>query len=674
MKLNKLIVLSTIAIFGVQLVHVPEVQAQANPTTEQEQTKIDFDYTETAEGVMIRGIKKGEKIPANLVIPATINDKPVRGIDKGAFQKLKELKTVKFAENPNLKMIGFRTFYYADNLESVDLTGLSGLETVGEGTFEGTKLKELDLSANDQLKEIGYRTFYDLKTLKKVTFPQGKKQTPALETIGQMTFSKTNLETIDLSSLSNLKKVGDQVFELCPQLKEVTFPTSPQNNLEEIGDLTFAGSNDKSLYNKLQAADLSKLPKLKKIGRDAFRGTEIKEVKLPKQFVEFGEDTFADRKNPMIVYTIPQNLPQYFDFVKGSGKEQFQKEDIFKASGEVEFYDKETMEKPVIQKQENQFTVKDEKLGKFKLDGIPSLTAKGGYDGVWVSKDGDQLPSQLESDTPYAERYTENYQWIDVSQLTKEDLVLPDLKTVYNGEEQPLDPDRITFNSSSRFKDVAVPIKGIQYLQNETPKIPRNAGGYTVRVILQTNGEPQQLDYEYQIDQKSIMINGVTAVSRPENGSKEVELNGDNAELLGLAAADQGEVGFELGVGYLNDPYADKQKLMLTDIKLVGEAAGNYTLVQPNLKVDITAKPAAPETKPSSSTNSKSSSKKPSSTQNAKKMFPGSSKKITTASSTKAKNIPKTGAVRSWLPAIIGLALVGTAVYLQLQRKKGKKE
>lgn len=677
MKGNKILVLSAITIFGMQLLEVPQVQAQAVPT-EQTQTAADFKYTETDAGIIIDGIKEGSKVPASLEIPAQINGKPVIRIGsetarKGAFQKLADVKSVKFAANPELKAIGFRAFYASENLESVDLTGLTGLEKLDVSAFEGTKLKEINFSANDRLKEIGFRTFYGVKTLKNVTFPQGKNQTPALETIGNFTFSKTDIETVDLSTLTNMKKVGDSVFEASPQLKTVIFPKGPQNNLETIGDLTFAGGNDKSVYNNLQKIDLSELPKLTNIGRDTFRNTAIKEVKLPKQYVAFGEDTFADRKEEpagsqatAVFYVSPQNLAKYVDFVKGDGKEQFQKADKFIAQGDVEFYDKETMTEPVIQKQENTFAVSDSKLGKFKIDGIPSLTAKGGYDGVWIGKDGEKLRNQLESDTPYSERYTESYQWIDLSQVTKDDLIMPDLKAVYSGDTQPLDPDQITFSPNSRWKDIAVPIEEIQYYQNDQKTVPKNAGQYLVRVLLKTDGAPLTLEYQYEITPKEAMINGVTAVSRPENGSTEVELNGDAAEILGLTALDQGEVSFELGVGQLGDPKAGKNKPLTTDIRLVGEAAGNYRLTQPQLTVDITKKATtSSETKPSSSTGKSS---------NGKKNFPSSSgKKTAAASSSKAKNMPKTGATRSLVPVLAGLLVLALAAYLYLKRNKIKK-
>ena len=85
-------------------------------------------------------------------------------------------------------------------------------------------------------------------------------------------------------------------------------------------------------------------------------------------------------------------------------------------------------------------------------------------------------------------------------------------------------------------------------------------------------------------------IEGVSAVNRDCDGTSVVQLTG--GRLVDGSGSTPDNVGFELGTGTMADKYAGTGKPVTTAIKLTGDDAAKYTLIQPsNLTVTITCKP-----------------------------------------------------------------------------------
>ena len=80
------------------------------------------------------------------------------------------------------------------------------------------------------------------------------------------------------------------------------------------------------------------------------------------------------------------------------------------------------------------------------------------------------------------------------------------------------------------------------------------------------------------INQKTITITGVTAVTREYNGTTTVALSGGT--LQGLETFDDGTVNFILGNGTIQSADIGDNKQVTTNIALTGGAASNYTLTQ----------------------------------------------------------------------------------------------
>ena len=84
-------------------------------------------------------------------------------------------------------------------------------------------------------------------------------------------------------------------------------------------------------------------------------------------------------------------------------------------------------------------------------------------------------------------------------------------------------------------------------------------------------------EYIVNIAPVELSITGVTAQGRTCNGTDEVQLSGGTLE--GILYDDN--VSFVLGTGTLADTVAGADKPVTTNITLMGDDAGNYTLNQP---------------------------------------------------------------------------------------------
>jgi hypothetical protein len=97
----------------------------------------------------------------------------------------------------------------------------------------------------------------------------------------------------------------------------------------------------------------------------------------------------------------------------------------------------------------------------------------------------------------------------------------------------------------------------------------------------------------FTIKPKLIHISGVRAVDRTYDGKNRVTLEGGS--LSGVIEGDNN--AFSLGYGYMADAKAGNEKKVTTNIVLVGSLKNNYRLIQPDLKVNIYAKPSVSSVK-----------------------------------------------------------------------------
>ena len=157
----------------------------------------------------------------NTVSTVTFEDGcKVRELD-GTFRGFYNLTSVVLPES--VKKVGKSTFEQCQSLESIDLSGVTELDT--ENLFTNCySLKSVILP--DNLTEIGPYMFSNCKSLVSLTIPQ------SVTVIGENAFSKCAIETIVLPQ--NLTEIGTNAFYISG-LKEIFIPKS----VTYIGEAAF---------------------------------------------------------------------------------------------------------------------------------------------------------------------------------------------------------------------------------------------------------------------------------------------------------------------------------------------------------------------------------------------------------------------------------------------------
>ena len=157
----------------------------------------------------------------NTVSTVTFEDGcKVRELD-GTFRGFYNLTSVVLPES--VKKVGKSTFEQCQSLESIDLSGVTELDT--ENLFTNCySLKSVVLP--DNLTEIGPYMFSNCKSLVSLTIPQ------SVTVIGENAFSQCAIETIVLPQ--NLTEIGTKAFYIS-DLKEIFIPKS----VTYIGEAAF---------------------------------------------------------------------------------------------------------------------------------------------------------------------------------------------------------------------------------------------------------------------------------------------------------------------------------------------------------------------------------------------------------------------------------------------------
>jgi len=188
----------------------------------------------------------------------------------GVFELCKNLKTVRFAENSKLKIIGARAFL-SSGLTSINLP--STVEEIHDKAFSGCCLEEFSLS--DIIEEIPSNAFSYCNSLKTVSFGSN------LKTIGYNAFAETALTKIVIPDSVTL--LGRDAFSHITTLKSVTIGSG----IKELS-ACFIGSNNIS--------DLNLSEGLEYIGAAVFRDTKITELTIPSTVRHICGEAFAECK------------------------------------------------------------------------------------------------------------------------------------------------------------------------------------------------------------------------------------------------------------------------------------------------------------------------------------------------------------------------------------------
>ncbi len=141
---------------------------------------------------------------------------------------------------------------------------------IGNGAFAGSELSSVNIP--DGVKVIGANTFADTKNLLEIVLPD------SVEEIGDNAFCLSNLAWIKWSE--NIKKIGGWAF--CgTELVSVVLPGS----VEIIGEAAFSGTRKLKIFSMKDSVI--------ELGRCAFEGSSVQDIRLSHNLTEIREGTFG---------------------------------------------------------------------------------------------------------------------------------------------------------------------------------------------------------------------------------------------------------------------------------------------------------------------------------------------------------------------------------------------
>ncbi len=237
-------------------------------------------------------------LPEALVIPATVNGKPVTDIGDNAFKKA-PITSLKFAEGTQVTVIGTSAFRSCANLTTIELPNT--LTTIkGWAFFSCTSIETITIPASVTTLEGGGQ-FNTCKKLSTVVFRPGSKLTRLDDNI----FNNDPLTTIDLTPCKELKAIGISSLvndKLTSMVIPASVETIEKNAFGWTSSLTNlrieAGSHLKTIgegaFIQSGITSIALPASVVTIGNQAFKGSRITTITLPKAVTTLGTETFQD--------------------------------------------------------------------------------------------------------------------------------------------------------------------------------------------------------------------------------------------------------------------------------------------------------------------------------------------------------------------------------------------
>lgn len=268
-----------------------------------------FTYTEGENTITI---DKFESFDAafSVVVPPTINGKPVVSIGPKAFFHSRSLKKVTIPSTvtsigkqafegssitdivipAGVTRIEDGTFIYCYNLKTVTIP--SSVLAIGDSAFR--KCVQLQVSIPTSVVNIGDSAFSECWKLSEITFSSN------LKTIGRSAFKLTGLTSVDLPD--SVLSVGELAFADCRRMTSAKLPKGmkhiPAKIFKRSDSLTSVKIPKGVVSIGDEAFDRTALAKiqfpagLKTIGNRAFGGTKLTMVTFPKSLTSLGNGAF----------------------------------------------------------------------------------------------------------------------------------------------------------------------------------------------------------------------------------------------------------------------------------------------------------------------------------------------------------------------------------------------
>lgn len=252
-------------------------------------------------------IEKYTGTDTTVVIPSTINGKPVVAIGNSAFSSNTSVKNVIIGDN--ITSIGDVVFYNCSDLESVTIG--NNVKTIGVSLLEScSNLKSVTFGNN--VESIGGYAFYDCSSLKSIVIPN------SVTSIGEYAFNGcTGLTDVVLSD--KLEIIDDHVFYKCTSLKNIVIPenvkTIKKSAFKDCSSLesVIIPNNTETIEQNafIDCAGLKSVifgSGLKTIGTYAFDNCpNLEKFIMCNGVKSIGEGAFGKSKNLKIYFTGTEN-------------------------------------------------------------------------------------------------------------------------------------------------------------------------------------------------------------------------------------------------------------------------------------------------------------------------------------------------------------------------------
>ena len=155
------------------------------------------------------------------------------------------------------------------------LTVPEGIEVIGFGAFEESRLSEVKFSKDANILSLGYRAFYNVQNITEIRIPA------SVVAIDYYAFANcTNLERVIFEENSSLDGIYEGAFYGCKKLSDIMLP----DRIVEISDFAFYGCV------KLDEVPISEKSELKGIYSYAMAYTGISgDFTLPESIIDIGD-------------------------------------------------------------------------------------------------------------------------------------------------------------------------------------------------------------------------------------------------------------------------------------------------------------------------------------------------------------------------------------------------
>ena len=236
--------------------------------------------------------------------------------DLTAFTGLQSIGAYAFAEcgdMPELLLPDQLTQIPADLCYACDkLTKIqaNGVQTIGAEAFWGCSWLR-SLEGMDQLAELGDRAFYGCGSLSVIILPE------TLTKMGESCFANcTSLTRAEVNG--TITGISRYCFYGCSALTDIKFGEKTKETIQVIGVQAFAGCT------KLESLDLTALTGLTRMGERTFAScSNLTTIRLPENLQKLPDSCMEDCENLSIVQLTGETLPELGDTVFGETMSPF---------------------------------------------------------------------------------------------------------------------------------------------------------------------------------------------------------------------------------------------------------------------------------------------------------------------------------------------------------------